>query len=79
MLPRTPRRGEQFHSEVTAQGPERWFIGHAFEIATNADLSVENLRAESARWAPGLDIAAAKRLRRVSVARRLIEDWLAEG
>ena len=54
MLPRTRRRGEQFHPEVTAKGPERWFIGHAFEIATNADLSVENLRAESARWAPGL-------------------------
>ncbi|GIX49415.1 MAG: GMP synthase [Candidatus Tectimicrobiota bacterium] len=46
--------GLQFHLEVTAQGLERWFIGHACEIGATAGLSVVQLRADTARWAPRL-------------------------
>lgn len=41
----------QFHPEVTAAGMERWFIGHACEIAATEGISVPQLRAETARWA----------------------------
>ena len=42
----------QFHCEVTARGLERWFIGHACEIAGMPDIAVPHLRGDSARWAP---------------------------
>lgn len=41
----------QFHIETTARGLERWFIGHAGEIAGTAGLSVPMLRDETARHA----------------------------
>ncbi|MDS4041506.1 MAG: glutamine amidotransferase [Candidatus Competibacter sp.] len=41
----------QFHIETTARGLERWFIGHAGEIAGTPDLSVPLLRAETDRHA----------------------------
>ncbi|HHW75852.1 MAG TPA: glutamine amidotransferase [Xanthomonadaceae bacterium] len=41
----------QFHIETTARGLERWFIGHAGEIAGTSGLSVPALRAETARYA----------------------------
>lgn len=41
----------QFHIETTARGLERWFIGHAGEIAGTAGLSVPALRDETARHA----------------------------
>ena len=41
----------QFHVEATAQGLERWFIGHACEIGQTPGLSVSTLRAETARYA----------------------------
>ena len=41
----------QFHIETTARGLERWFIGHAGEIAGTAGLSVPMLRADTARHA----------------------------
>lgn len=44
----------QFHPEVTAAGLERWFIGHACEIAATPDISVTQLRAATARWTAGL-------------------------
>lgn len=44
----------QFHAEVTAIGLERWFIGHAVEIAGVAGLTVPKLRAETARVAERL-------------------------
>ncbi len=44
----------QFHAEVTAIGLERWFIGHAVEIAGVAGLTVPRLRAETARGAERL-------------------------
>ncbi|HRC71659.1 MAG TPA: glutamine amidotransferase [Candidatus Competibacter sp.] len=45
----------QFHIETTARGLERWFIGHAGEIAGTAGLSVPLLRAETARYAAGAE------------------------
>jgi len=44
----------QFHPEVTAAGMERWFIGHACEIGAIAGIAVPQLRADTARWAAGL-------------------------
>lgn len=41
----------QFHIETTARGLERWFIGHAGEIAGTPGLSVPTLREETARHA----------------------------
>lgn len=37
----------QFHGEVTAPGLERWYIGHACEIAATPGLTVPGLRADS--------------------------------
>ena len=45
----------QFHVEVTAAGLERWFIGHTLEIETTPGISVEELRAATARAAPLLE------------------------
>jgi len=42
----------QFHIETTLPGLERWFIGHACEIASTPGLDVPALRAETARHAP---------------------------
>lgn len=56
----------QFHPEVTAAGMERWFIGHACEIGATAGVSVPQLRAETARWAAGLQRQGQAMLR----------DWL---
>lgn len=43
--------GLQFHLETTARGLERWFIGHAGEIAHTPGLSVPALRTATARHA----------------------------
>jgi len=56
----------QFHLEITAAGLERWYIGHAAEIAATPGLSVPVLRAEAEHWAPALAPAAA----------RVLEAWL---
>jgi GMP synthase (glutamine-hydrolysing) len=47
--------GLQFHIEVTARGLERWFIGHACEIAATDGVDVAGLRRDTARWAPHLE------------------------
>jgi GMP synthase (glutamine-hydrolysing) len=47
--------GLQFHIEATAQGLERWYVGHALEIATTPGISLANLRAEAAQAAPVLE------------------------
>ncbi|MBI4183021.1 MAG: glutamine amidotransferase [Proteobacteria bacterium] len=57
----------QFHVEVTAPGLERWFIGHALEIATTPGVGVAALRAESRRFGPGL----------LPRATRFLASWLA--
>ena len=48
--------GLQFHPEVTAQGLENWFIGHASEINTTTGISVNQLRANTRHYAPCLEI-----------------------
>lgn len=47
--------GLQFHVEATALGLERWFIGHAAEIAGVDGVSVQGLRLETRRCAPLLE------------------------
>lgn len=49
----------QCHPEVRAAELERWFIGHACEIA-GADLSVPRLRADTARFGTALETQGAK-------------------
>lgn len=51
--------GLQFHPEVTAAGLERWWIGHAVEIAEIPGITVAQLRAETAVQAPQLERQAA--------------------
>ncbi|MDB5407667.1 MAG: synthase family protein [Rhodospirillales bacterium] len=46
--------GLQFHAEATQRGLERWFIGHACEIAGTDGIDVAGLRRDTARWAPRL-------------------------
>jgi GMP synthase (glutamine-hydrolysing) len=47
--------GLQFHVEATGLGLERWFIGHACEIAEADGLSVQSLRSETRRCASLLE------------------------
>jgi GMP synthase (glutamine-hydrolysing) len=47
--------GLQFHVEATGLGLERWFIGHACEIAGTPGISVAGLRSETRRCAPILE------------------------
>ncbi|HEX4030228.1 MAG TPA: glutamine amidotransferase [Terracidiphilus sp.] len=47
----------QFHPEVTAQGLERWYVGHTSELGRRG-ISVPDLRAEGYRHAPRLFEAA---------------------
>lgn len=44
----------QFHIEATADGLERWYVGHACELAGVADVTVPDLRAASRRFGPRL-------------------------
>jgi GMP synthase (glutamine-hydrolysing) len=55
----------QFHLEVTVQGLERWYVGHASELA-QAGVCVRQLREESHIFAPELE----------TVARRVWRQWL---
>jgi len=57
----------QFHAEAT-EGLERWFVGHAGEIAATPGLSVPGLRADTARH---VDTMRAK-------GRALFAEWLDE-
>lgn len=54
----------QFHLEATAQGLERWYVGHALEIAGLAHTTVAGLRAAGQRHAPALAPRAALCLER---------------
>jgi GMP synthase (glutamine-hydrolysing) len=49
--------GLQFHPEVTAEGLERWYVGHACELA-QLNIDVATLRQQSHRHAPHLARAA---------------------
>ena len=55
----------QFHPEVTAAGLERWYVGHAHELATRS-VSVAGLRADAAKHGPGLADGGS----------RLLGEWL---
>ena len=50
----------QCHIEVAAAGLERWYVGHACEIAATPGLAVPVLRAEARHWAPRLAPRAAR-------------------
>jgi GMP synthase (glutamine-hydrolysing) len=45
----------QFHLEVTAHGLERWFVGHAVEIAGTRGVTVTQLRQATRRAGPRLE------------------------
>jgi GMP synthase (glutamine-hydrolysing) len=45
----------QFHVEVKGRDLEKWFIGHAAELAGTKSVSVTRLRADTARLAPALE------------------------
>lgn len=49
--------GLQFHPEVTAQNLERWYVGHACELA-HAGINVAQLREDSRIFAPKLEATA---------------------
>ncbi len=57
--------GLQFHIEASAKQLERWFVGHAVEIA-HAGLSVASLRAETAKYAAAC----------AAPARQCLDQWL---
>jgi GMP synthase (glutamine-hydrolysing) len=50
----------QYHLEVSAQGLERWYIGHACEIAATPGVSVPMLRRAAEQWASSLAPRAAQ-------------------
>jgi GMP synthase (glutamine-hydrolysing) len=58
----------QFHLEVAAAGMERWFVAHACELGQQR-IDVAQLRAQSRRFAPALQAAAAA----------FWENWLTEA
>jgi GMP synthase (glutamine-hydrolysing) len=49
----------QFHPEAGGPALERWFVGHALEIATTRGVSVEGLRADTQRCSPALERAGS--------------------
>lgn len=51
--------GLQFHPEVTAQNLERWYVGHACELA-HAEIGIPQLREDSRVFAPQLETAAQR-------------------
>jgi GMP synthase (glutamine-hydrolysing) len=51
--------GLQFHPEVTAQNLERWYVGHACELA-HAEIDITRLREDSRVFAPKLEAASQR-------------------
>src|SRR5579864_3428496 len=47
--------GLQFHIETTVHGLERWFVGHALEIASTRGVELRRLRRETRRLGPRLE------------------------
>lgn len=56
----------QFHAEAGSAGLEPWLVGHTAEIAVTPGVSVQQLRADTARLGPGLR----------EPGRRMFERWL---
>lgn len=50
----------QFHPEVTQNGLERWFIGHAGEINSVPGISVAQLRQDTQKYARQLEVQGMK-------------------
>jgi len=59
--------GLQFHVEVTAQGLEHWYVGHACELGS-AGIGVQRLREEGKSFAALLE----------SAARRFWQGWFSQ-
>jgi GMP synthase (glutamine-hydrolysing) len=59
----------QFHLEVEPARLERWFVGHACEIAATAGVDVPALRRDSRTHGPPLAAAAVK----------VLAEWLDRG
>jgi GMP synthase (glutamine-hydrolysing) len=55
----------QFHIEATAQGLERWYVGHTGELRA-AGISMASLRSDAARHAQNL----------VGAGARVVNEWL---
>ncbi|HVN39413.1 MAG TPA: glutamine amidotransferase [Myxococcota bacterium] len=47
----------QFHAEASGRGLERWFVGHALEIASTPGVSVESLRRDTQNCTPAIERA----------------------
>ncbi len=47
--------GLQFHIETTVHGLERWFVGHALEIASTRGVDLGQLRRQTRRLGPRLE------------------------
>jgi len=47
--------GLQFHVEATMRGLQRWYVGHALEIATTRGVELGKLRRETRRLGPRLE------------------------
>jgi len=45
----------QFHAEVKQHDLEKWFVGHAVEIAKTKGVNVQMLRGDTARYGAGLE------------------------
>ena len=58
----------QFHPEMMLTGFERWLIGHACELSAQRDVSQQQLRADTAKYAAGLQHRA----------HGMISEWLRE-
>ncbi len=58
----------QFHPEVMQAGFERWLIGHACELSAQPDVSRQELRTDTEKYAAGLQQRAST----------MIEEWLRE-
>ncbi len=56
--------GLQFHVEAVGRDLERWFIGHALEIAKTPGIAVPSLRDATRFHAPALEARAAEVLER---------------
>lgn len=50
--------GLQFHIEASAPGLERWYVGHALEIATTPGVGLASLREDAVLCAPRLAASA---------------------
>lgn len=59
----------QFHLEVEPARLERWFVGHAVEIAATPGIDVPGLRRDTVAHGPALAAAAAK----------VLAEWLTRG